>query len=84
MSSVAPFEWESTYIFNQYASVPTYHDYRGIRNDADVTRCGLVMYAGGNRNCISLPLGHSKKFARPCRRCFPVAAGGRVGGDEPA
>lgn len=64
----------STYIFNPYAGSPTYHCYGRIRDETDVTSCGLVMYDGQIRYAATLPRDFAGLFAKPCRKCFPVSS----------
>jgi hypothetical protein len=64
----------SVFIFDSFESLPTYHDYGRIdrKKDADVTRCGLVMWdlIKGAQYACTLRRDHADKFAKPCRRCF--------------
>jgi len=64
-------EW--VYINQFWPNVPVYHAYSRIRDEADVTICGRVIYEVGHPiHMTGLPERHAAKFARPCRRCFEV------------
>lgn len=63
---------EHVYIFATFPTQPTYHDYGRIdrERDADVTKCGLVMYDGETRYNALLRRDHADLFAKACARCF--------------
>lgn len=58
------------YIFNAWAEKPTYHAYGHIREHADVTKCGIVIYADGRSHATTIRCDHAALFGIPCRRCF--------------
>ncbi len=62
----------STYVFDTYGSKPVYHAYGRMRDDKDVTVCGLVMWERGDgvKYAATLPRFRADLIAQPCRKCF--------------
>jgi hypothetical protein len=71
-------------IFNWWPTTPTYHGFDNerlnIRSEdasADFTRCGRLVseYVYATQRLREpgdwFPMKHAKKFAKPCKRCFP-------------
>lgn len=66
-------------VLEEYLTRPVYHEY-GHRRELDVdlamrwvpyTDCGIDLTG---RNYVTLRADHAASFARPCRRCYDVAA----------
>jgi hypothetical protein len=65
---------DTVYLFDTFSATPTYHDYGRIRDHADVTCCGLVLYDGKVRYRAMLREDHAATIGKACQKCFPPVA----------